>query len=109
MRRSACARPSARDNRRGVLGAPHATGDESRAFAEIICDLGTTVPMLPIRFPTMLPTRSAVLSELQAKEAMWCQRLAELDGLSEVAIRAQEAEPITNSAPRVTARVLRTW
>jgi Gas vesicle synthesis protein GvpL/GvpF len=69
-----------------------ATGDESRAFAEIICDLAKTTSMLPIRFPTMLPTRSAVLRELNAKEAAWRRRLTELDGLSEVVIRAQEAE-----------------
>jgi hypothetical protein len=69
-----------------------ATRDESRAFAEIICDLATTTSMLPIRFPTMLPTRSAVLAELQANEAAWRRRLTELDGLSEVVIRAQEAE-----------------
>ena len=56
-------------------GRLDATGDESRAFAKIICDLATAIPMLPIRFPTMLPTRSAVLAELQAKEAAWRQRL----------------------------------
>jgi Gas vesicle synthesis protein GvpL/GvpF len=69
-----------------------ATGDESRAFAKIICDLATTIPMLPIRFPTVLPTRSAVLAELQANEAAWRQRLTELGGLAEVVVRAQETE-----------------
>jgi hypothetical protein len=69
-----------------------ATADESRAFAEIVCDLAKTTSMLPIRFPTTLPTRSAVLRELNAKEAAWRRRLTELDGLSEVVIRAQEAE-----------------
>ena len=69
-----------------------ATGDESRAFAEIICDLATTTSMLPIRFPTMLPTRSAVLAELQANEAAWRRRLTELDGMAEVVIHAHEAE-----------------
>jgi hypothetical protein len=68
-----------------------ATGDESRAFAEIICDLAKTTSMLPIRFPTLLPTRSAVLTELNANEAAWRRRLTELYGLSEVVIRAQEA------------------
>ena len=68
------------------------TGDESRAFAKIICDLATTIPMLPIRFPTMLATRSAVLAELQANEAAWRQRLTDLDGLAEVVVRAQETE-----------------
>ena len=48
--------------------------------------------MLPIRFTTMLLTRSAVLAELQAKEAAWRQRLTELDGLAEVVVRAQETE-----------------
>jgi len=69
-----------------------ATGDESRAFAEIICNLAATTSMLPIRFPTMLPTRSAVLAQLQANEAAWRRRLTELEGFSEVVIRAQEAE-----------------
>lgn len=69
-----------------------AAGDESRAFAEIICDLATTTAMLPIRFPTTLPTRSAVLAELQANEAGWRRRLTELDGLAEVVIHAQDAE-----------------
>ena len=69
-----------------------ATGDESRAFAEIICDVATTTSMLPIRFPTMLPTRSAALAELEANEAAWRQRLTELDGLAEVVVRAQETE-----------------
>jgi hypothetical protein len=69
-----------------------ATGDESRAFAKIICDLATTIPTLPIRFPTVLPTRSAVLAELQANEAGWRQRLTELDGLAEVVVHAQETE-----------------
>jgi hypothetical protein len=70
----------------------HATAEESRTFAEIICELATTTSMLPIRFPTMLPTRSAVLAELQTKETAWRTRLTELNGLSEVVIRAQEAE-----------------
>jgi hypothetical protein len=69
-----------------------ATSDESRAFAEIICDLATTTSMLPIRFPTALPTRSAVLAELQANEAAWRKRLTELHGLAEVVVRAQETE-----------------
>ena len=70
----------------------HPAAEESRAFAEIICELAKTTSLLPIRFPTMLPTRSAVLAELQANEAAWRRRLTELDGLSEVVIRAQEAE-----------------
>jgi hypothetical protein len=49
--------------------APRATSDESHAFAKIICDLAMTTPMLPIRFPAMLTTRSAVLAELQSNEA----------------------------------------
>lgn len=69
-----------------------ATGDESRAFGEILCDLATTTSLLPIRFPTMLPTRSAVLAELEANEAAWRGRLTELDGLSEVVIRAEWPE-----------------
>jgi hypothetical protein len=68
---------------------PRATSDESQAFAKIICDLAMTTPMLPIRFPTMLTTRSAVLAELQSNEAAWHRRLTELDGLSEVVVRAQ--------------------
>ena len=54
--------------------------------------MATTISMLPIRFTTMLLTRSAVLAELQAKEAAWRQRLTELDGLAEVVVRAQETE-----------------
>jgi Gas vesicle synthesis protein GvpL/GvpF len=68
----------------------HGSGDESRAFAQIICDLATTTSLLPIRFPTTLPTRSAVLAELRANEATWRQRLTELDGMAEVVVRAQE-------------------
>jgi hypothetical protein len=71
----------------------HATKENSLAFAEIICGLATTAPMLPIRFPTMLATRTAVLAELQAKETAWRRRLTELQGLSEVVIRAQWPEP----------------
>jgi hypothetical protein len=76
------------------------TSDESRAFGEIICDLATTTSVLPIRFPTILPTRSAVLAEVQANEGAWRGRLTELDGLSEVVIRAQwpEADPEQDSA-----------
>jgi Gas vesicle synthesis protein GvpL/GvpF len=70
----------------------NATAEGSRAFAEIICELATSTSMLPIRFPTMLPTRSAVLAELQANEAGWRRRLTELDGLAEVVIHAQDAE-----------------
>jgi Gas vesicle synthesis protein GvpL/GvpF len=66
-----------------------ATKENSLAFAEIICGLATTAPMLPIRFPTMLATRTAVLAELQANETAWRRRLTELQGLSEVVIRAQ--------------------
>jgi Gas vesicle synthesis protein GvpL/GvpF len=69
-----------------------ATAERSRAFAEIICELATSTSMLPIRFPTMLPTRSAVLAELQANEAGWRRRLTELDGLAEVVIHARDAE-----------------
>jgi Gas vesicle synthesis protein GvpL/GvpF len=72
--------------------APRGSSDESRAFAGIICDLAATASMLPIRFPTMLPTRSAVLAELEANEAAWRRRLTELEGLSEVVIRAQEVD-----------------
>ena len=71
---------------------PSATSDESRTFAKIICDLATANPVLPIRFPTVLPTRSEVLAELQAREAGWQRRLTELDGLSEVVIRAQAVD-----------------
>ena len=46
--------------------APHATGHEARTFAEIICDLAAIDSVLPVRFPTVLTTRSAVLAELQA-------------------------------------------
>jgi len=76
-----------------------ATGEDARSFAEIICDLATTTSMLPIRFPTMLSTRSAVLAELQANVAAWRRRLTELDGLSEVVIRVQWAEPDHESGP----------
>jgi hypothetical protein len=65
------------------------TNEESRTFAEILCDLPATSPLLPIRFPTMLATRSAVLAELQANETAWSKRLDELRGLSEVVIRAE--------------------
>lgn len=77
-----------------------ATGADSRAFGEIVCDLATTTSMLPIRFPTLLATRSAVLAELQANEAAWRGRLTELDGFSEVVIRAQwtESDPGLDSA-----------
>ena len=70
-----------------------ATKENSLAFAEIICSLKAIAPMLPIRFPTMLATRSAVLAELQANETAWHNRLTELQGLSEVVIRAQWPEP----------------
>jgi hypothetical protein len=70
-----------------------ATKENSLAFAEIICSLATTAPLLPIRFPTMLATRTAVLAELQANETAWHRRLTELQGLSEVVIRAQWPEP----------------
>jgi hypothetical protein len=69
------------------------TKEESRTFAEILCNLPATTPLLPIRFPTMLSTRSAVLAELQANETAWSKRLAELRGLSEVVIRAQWSGP----------------
>jgi hypothetical protein len=69
------------------------TNDESRTFAEILCDLPATTPLLPVRFPTMLATRSAVLAELQANETAWSKRLAELRGLAEVVIRAQWPNP----------------
>jgi len=71
----------------------HGTNEESRTFAEILCRLATTTPLLPIRFPTMLTTRSAVLAELQANETGWSKRLAELRGLSEVVIRAKWPDP----------------
>jgi hypothetical protein len=69
------------------------TSEESRTFAEILCNLPATTPLLPIRFPTMLATRSAVLAELQANETAWSKRLAEVRGLSEVVIRAQWPSP----------------
>jgi hypothetical protein len=68
---------------------PHATKDESQVFAKIICEIAAITPMLPIRFPTILPTRSAVLAELQAHERSWRSRLTKLDGSSEVVIRAR--------------------
>jgi gas vesicle protein GvpL/GvpF len=81
---------------------PGTTRDESFAFAKIICDLATATPMLPIRFPTVLPTASAVLAELQAHGAEWQRRLIELAGLSEVVIRAQppKADHEADSASR---------
>jgi hypothetical protein len=69
------------------------SNEESRAFVELICNLATTTPLLPIRFPTVLTTRSAVLAELQAHEAAWRRKLAELHGLSEVVVRAQWEDP----------------
>jgi len=70
-----------------------ATNEDSQTFAEILCNVATTTPLLPIRFPTMLTTRSAVLAELQAHETAWRSRLDELHGLSELVIRAQWPEP----------------
>ena len=72
---------------------PRRSNEESRTFVEMICSLATITPLLPVRFPTVLPTRSAVLAELQAHEAAWRRRLTELDGLSEVVIRAQWEDP----------------
>ena len=77
----------------------HPSAEESGAFAEIICQLAKATSLLPIRFPTMLPARAAVLAELQANEAAWRRRLTELDGLSEVVIRAQEAETDNEVGP----------
>ena len=74
------------------LQRPAGTEDESRRFAEIICDLAKATPLLPVRFLTVLPTRSAVLAELQAHEAGWQRRLIDLNGLSEVVVRARPAE-----------------
>jgi hypothetical protein len=68
---------------------PFPAAGESQRFAKIICDLAMATPVLPIRFPTVLPTSSAVLAELQAHEAEWQRRLIQLEGLSEVVIRAQ--------------------
>jgi hypothetical protein len=70
-----------------------ATKENSLAFAEIICNLATTAPLLPIRFPTILATRSAVLAQLQASDTAWQHRLTDLHGLSEIVIRAQWPEP----------------
>jgi hypothetical protein len=71
------------------------TNHEAGSFAEIVCNLAQSASVLPVRFPTMLTTRSAVLAELQAHERVWAQRLRDLSGLSEVVIRAQwaDAEP----------------
>jgi hypothetical protein len=68
-----------------------ATKENSLAFAEIMCSLAA--PLLPIRFPTMLATRSAVLAQLQPNETVWHQRLTELQSLFEVVVRAQWPEP----------------
>jgi hypothetical protein len=68
---------------------PRGTRDESQIFAKIICEIAATTTMLPIRFPTVLPTRSAVLAELHAHETSWRLRLTQLDGSSEVVIRAR--------------------
>jgi hypothetical protein len=70
-----------------------ATKENSLAFAEIICDLATAAPVLPIRFPTTLATRSTVLAQLQTSETAWHHRLNDLQGLCEVVIRAQWPEP----------------
>jgi Gas vesicle synthesis protein GvpL/GvpF len=70
-----------------------AAKENSLAFAKIICNLASTASLLPIRFPTILATRSAVLAQLQASETAWQRRLTDLHGLSEVVIRAQWPEP----------------
>lgn len=70
-----------------------ASKEASQTFAAILCNLAIETRLLPIRFPTMLTTRSAVLAELQAHERAWRCRLDELNGLSEVVIRAQWRKP----------------
>ena len=85
-----------------------ATNHEAGTFAEIVCNLAESASVLPVRFPTVLTTRSAVLAELQAHERVWGQRLRDLSGLSEVVIRAQwaDAEPDSPSSTSGTSYLL---
>ncbi len=84
------------------------TNHEAGTFAEIVCNLAQSASVLPVRFPTVLTTRSAVLAELQAHERVWGQRLRDLSGLSEVVIRAQwaDAEPDSPSNTSGTSYLL---
>jgi len=85
-----------------------ATNHEAGMFAEIVCSLAQSASVLPVRFPTVLATRSAVLAELQAHERVWGQRLTDLSGLSEVVIRAQwaDAQPDSPSSASGTSYLL---
>ena len=84
------------------------TNHEAGTFAEIVCNLAQSTSVLPVRFPTVLTTRSAVLAELQAHERVWGQRLRDLSGLSEVVIRAQwaDAEPDSPSSTSGTSYLM---
>ena len=89
-------------------GGLSTTKHEAGTFAEIVCNLAQSASVLPVRFPTVLTTRSAVLAELQAHERVWGQRLRDLSGLSEVVIRVQwaDAEPDSPSDTSGTSYLL---
>jgi hypothetical protein len=78
------------------------TKHEAGAFAKIVCNLAISTSVLPVRFPTVLATRAAVLAQLQAQEKVWSQRLRDLSGLSEVVIRAQWPEAESDD-PSITS------
>jgi hypothetical protein len=75
--------------------------DSALAFAQIVAAIAEQTATLPIRFPTSLDSREAVLAELEARGGDWARRLGEIDGLCEVSIRARapQTDPDDGAEP----------
>jgi hypothetical protein len=73
--------------------APTVSAQTALTFADVLGQIAATTPLLPVRFPTSMPSRDAVRDELAVRGDAWTRRLRELDGLAEVSIRPQWSEP----------------
>jgi hypothetical protein len=71
---------------------PSTTQDSVLRFTRVVTHISTHAPTLPVRFPTVLPSKPDVLAELRSRGAQWRRRLDDVAGCSEMVLRASWAD-----------------
>jgi hypothetical protein len=72
--------------------APDLSAETALSFAKVLGRIAATTSLLPVRFPTSMPSREVVGDELERRGSAWSRRLTELEGLAEVSIHVESDE-----------------
>ena len=75
---------------------PSTSQESVLRFTRVVTQLSNRAPTLPVRFPTVLASKSEALAELQPRAARWRRRLDDVAGSSEMVLRASWPETPLN-------------